>query len=158
MLGATRTDTRWQLKYSESARQLWASFGTSPQCNPDNPAINLARCPIKSTFREDAASRPCHSGQAWEVRSLTSRSGLVQSIAGHCPGSRARQLKHGQGTRRRQTQKKGRRGDVVPCLPQLFTVSAAFSATLPLVSLVHPASWQTDGRGDDQTTRPPRVV
>lgn len=53
---------------------------------------------------------------------------------------------------------KKRRGDVVPCLPQLFTVSAAFSATLPLMSLVHPASWQTDGRGDNQTTRPPRVV
>lgn len=48
-------------------------------------------------FSEDAAS--CLSvTEAWEVCSLTSRSGPVQSIPGHYPGSRASQLKHGHDT------------------------------------------------------------
>lgn len=41
------------------------------------------------------------------------------------------------------------------CLLQLFTVSVAFSSFHPPVPRAW--SWQTDGQGDDQTTRFPVV-
>lgn len=90
--------------------------------------------------------------QAWEVCSLTSRSGLVQSIPGHYPGSRARQLKHGQDSS--HTRKKETRTSRLVCCSCLLSVRhlAVFTVASP-----HARSWQTDRRGDDQTTRPPVV-